>query len=66
MLPYTSMLSYRGIKKSYIGIVLFDIVWSLDLHLPMQLVPITTKVVSSNPAKAAGVLDTTLCDKVCQ
>jgi hypothetical protein len=25
------------------------IVWWLDLHLPMQSVPITTKVVSSNP-----------------
>jgi hypothetical protein len=31
----------------------------LDLQLPMQSVPITTKVVSSN-----CVLDTTLCDKV--
>jgi hypothetical protein len=28
----------------------------LDLQLPMQSVPITTK----------GVLDTTLCDKVCE
>jgi hypothetical protein len=25
------------------------IVWELDLQLPMQSVPITTKVVSSNP-----------------
>jgi hypothetical protein len=25
------------------------IVWYLDLQLPMQSVPITTKVVSSNP-----------------
>jgi hypothetical protein len=25
------------------------IVWYLDLHLPMQSVPITTKVVSLNP-----------------
>ena len=25
------------------------IMWYLDLKLPMQLVPITTKVVSSNP-----------------
>ena len=31
----------------------------------MQSVPITTEVVSSYPAQA-GVLDTTLCDKVCQ
>ena len=33
--------------------------WWLDLQLHMQSVPITTKVVSSNP-------DTTFCDKVCQ
>ena len=31
----------------------------------MQAVPITTKVVSLNPVHG-GVLDTTLCDKVCQ
>jgi hypothetical protein len=31
----------------------------------MQPVPITTKVVSSNPTQT-GVLDMTLCDKVCQ
>jgi hypothetical protein len=31
----------------------------------MQSVPITTNVVSSNHAQAI-VLDTTLCDKVCQ
>ena len=34
------------------------IIWYLDLQLPMQLVPITTNIVSSNP--------TQLCDKVCQ
>ena len=38
------------------------IVWQLDLQLPVQSVPITTNVVSS----WQGVLDTTLCDKVCQ
>ena len=37
----------------------------MDLRLPVQSVPITTKVVSSNPAWW-GLLDTTLCDKVCQ
>jgi hypothetical protein len=37
------------------------IIWYLDLQLPVQSVPITTKVVSSQ-----GVLDTTLCDKVCK
>ena len=34
----------------------------MDLQLPVHSVSITTKVVSSNP----HVLDTTLCDKVCQ
>jgi len=28
------------------------IIWYLDLQLPMQLVPITTKVASSNPSHA--------------
>ena len=38
-----------------------------DLQLPMQLVPIITNVMSSNPAHPwRGVLDTTLCEKVCQ
>jgi hypothetical protein len=36
----------------------------LDLHLPIQWVPVTTEVVSSNLAHC--VLDATLCDKVCQ
>ena len=31
------------------GAVLVIIVWQLDLQLPVQSVPITTKVVSSNP-----------------
>jgi hypothetical protein len=35
----------------------------MDLQLPVQSVPITTKVVSSNHAQARC---TTLCDKVCQ
>ena len=38
------------------------IVRFLDLQLPVQSVPMTTKVVSS----WQSVLDTTLCDKVCQ
>jgi hypothetical protein len=33
------------------------IVWYLDLQLPVQSVPITTRVVRSNPV---NVLDTTL------
>ena len=41
------------------------IVWQLDLQLPVQSVPITTSVVSESRSWR-GVLDTTLCDKVCQ
>jgi mRNA-degrading endonuclease HigB of HigAB toxin-antitoxin module len=37
----------------------------LDLQLPMQSVPITSKVVSRIPSWW-GVLDTTLCDKICK
>ena len=44
------------------------IVWLLDLqlHVPVQSVSITTKVASSNPTNSEVVLDTALCDKVCQ
>jgi len=38
----------------------------LDLQLPMHSVHIATKVVSLNTALRRGVLDTTLCDNVCQ
>jgi hypothetical protein len=41
------------------------IVWQLDLQLTVQSVPITTKVVSSNPVHARCTWYT-LCDKVCQ
>ena len=37
----------------------------MDLQLPMKSVAITTKDVNLNHA-LRGVLDTTLCDKVCQ
>ena len=37
-------------------------VFSRAVMVVMQLVPITTNVVSSNPAHG----DTTLCEKVCQ
>ena len=43
--------------------VVVVIVWQLDLQLPVQSVPITPKVVRTNPG---GVPDTILCDKVCQ
>jgi hypothetical protein len=32
--------------------IMVVIVWQLDLHLPIQSVPIATKVVSSNPTQA--------------
>ena len=40
----------------------------INLQLPVQSVPITTNVVSSNTESCSwrGVLDTTLCDKVRQ
>jgi hypothetical protein len=31
------------------GVIMVVIIWRLDLQLPVQSVPITTKVVSSNP-----------------
>jgi hypothetical protein len=34
------------------GTIVVVIVWWLDLQLPMQSVPITTNVVSSNPTQA--------------
>jgi hypothetical protein len=46
--------------------VVVMIVCQLDLQLPLQSVPITTKVVTSNPAHGEVLYDTTLCDKVCQ
>ena len=38
----------------------------MDLQLPVQSVPITTNVVNLNTRSWRDVLDTTLCDKVCQ
>jgi hypothetical protein len=47
--------------------VVVVIVWYMDLQLPVQSVPITAKDVSSfEPRSWGGVLDTTLCDKLCQ
>ena len=48
-------------SRKITGISRLDIVWELDLHLPMQSVPITTSIVSSKPALTW--LDTTLCEK---
>ena len=40
------------------------VVWWLDLQLPVQSVPIITCEFERRSWR--GVLDTTLCDKVCQ
>ena len=47
------------------AVVVIMIVWQLDLQLPMQSVPMTTSVVVRILLRR-GVLDITLCDKVCQ
>jgi len=51
-------------KCGAVGVVIM-IVWQLDLQLPMQSVPIATNVVVRILLRR-GVLDITLCDKVCQ
>ena len=38
-----------GILLSSVGAIVVMIMWQLDLQLPMQSVPITTSVLSSNP-----------------
>ena len=46
------MWSLQVIKmntKNKLGTVVVVMVWYLELQLPVQSVPITTKVVSSNP-----------------
>ena len=52
---------YSHLHFNWIGAFVVMIVWYLDLQLPMQSMPITTKAVSWH-----GVLDATLFDKVCQ
>ena len=46
------------------GAAVVVIAWWLELQLPVQSVPITTKVVSSNPVQWEGEHDTTLYDNV--
>jgi len=41
-----------GKYSMFKGAVMVLIVWLLHLQLPVQSVPITTEVVSSNPAQA--------------
>jgi len=45
---YSFLLIYDSIYVE--GAIVVVILWWLDLLLPMQSVPITTNVVSSNPA----------------
>jgi len=54
---------YLKLLLSTIAVV---IIWLLDLQIHVQSVHIATNVVSSNFRSWGGVLDTTLCDKVCQ
>jgi hypothetical protein len=44
-----------SLQSVYKGVVMVVTEWQLDLQLPMQSVPITTKVVSLNPAQARWV-----------
>ena len=48
------------ITKNLLGLVMF--VWQLDIQLPVQSVPITTNVVSSNPIHG-GVYSIQHCDR---
>jgi hypothetical protein len=45
----TQYTDRRQPKNKYTGAIGVMIVWLLDLQLPVQSVPFTTKVVSSNP-----------------
>ena len=53
------MLKISSLIEIISEFVVAVIVWLLDLHLPMQSIPITTDVVSLK-------FDQALCDKVCQ
>ena len=44
--------SCRNLFLVFEGTVVDVVVWYLDLQLPMQSVPITTNIVSSNPTQA--------------
>ena len=44
----TNVLKCDNLFQIVKGVVMVVIIWWLDLHLPMQLVPIVTDVVSSN------------------
>jgi len=59
------MYAYVCLTPITVETVMVVFVWGLDLQLPEQSVPITTKVVNLNLSRR-GVLDATLCYKVCQ
>ena len=48
------------------GAVVIVIIWKLDLQLPVQSVPITTKALSSNPIHVEVYSFVYICDKVYQ
>ena len=52
--------------SNMIGAVVVMIVWQLDLQLPMQSVPIITKVVSLNPVDGEMYSIQHYCDQVFQ
>ena len=49
----------------FVCVFFFIYTWYLEIHLTVQLVPISIKDVCSNPVDGE-LCDTTLCDKVCQ
>ena len=56
----------RKFTRQLLGAVVVVIVWQLDLQLPVQSVPITTTSCEFESRLWRGILDTILCDKVCQ
>ena len=63
-LSVMTMLCYLVFIPFIIGAGM--IAWFIDLQLPVQPVPITTKFIKFESCSWRGVLDTTLCNKVCQ
>ena len=51
---------------AFVSFVMDLILWQFHLQLPVQSVPITTKVVSSNPIHGEMYSIQPLCDIVCQ
>jgi hypothetical protein len=59
------LLTYFPLRILCMHIEVVVVVWYLDSQLPVQSMPIITKVVFELRSRR-GLLDTTLCDKVCQ